>query len=530
MHERLGWRELAWWTLAFCLHRLAVLWWGFDGTYYWEETYRLLIAEALWHGWSWPLFDLQADPYAGGSLFFSLLTAPVVALVGPSLIGLKLVALAWSAVGFVAWTALVDRWWGRRAAHVFAFLFVTAPPLFVVYNLIAMGSHAEVVTLAGVQLLLAYRVLYGARTAPALVAWGVGTGASIWFTYVAALPFVVCVAIGLLTGALPPRAWPALAAGFLAGLSPWIAANAVSGGRGLEVVGTTLQVGRDSGRSFGAVLEYLGYLVWTGVPLGLRYPDVFAAITGGAPRRLLLAHLYFAVYAGSVAVLVWTMIARRARDRPGDGTATVELPLLALFPLFLVVLAASNQVFLEYDRVPFLSFRLLVPFLPVVMAVIAIALARVPPVIRSGALLLLGALGAASTVHVLQAGAAGRAEYVAGARVVGAHAAGHLLYYKHGPDLPLLRERVDAMPSELRASAWEGVGFSLAYHFPADRSPHELLGRLDAVPAEYRANAMHGMRLALGPGLPQVNPRPPMENTSALRNAVGSLDPPKPDQ
>jgi len=114
--ERLGWRGVVLWTLAFCLHRAAVLWWGFNGVFYWEETYRLLVAEALLERWHLPLLDLQADPYAGGSLVFSALAVPAVAIGGPSIFGLKLVALLWSAAGLAAWTALVDRYWGRRAA------------------------------------------------------------------------------------------------------------------------------------------------------------------------------------------------------------------------------------------------------------------------------------------------------------------------------------------------------------------------------------------------------------------------------
>src|SRR6185295_11521763 len=93
-----GRRAIALWTITFLVHRAAVLAFGFNRLFYWEETYRLLAAEALFRGWNVPLLDLQADPYAGGSLVMSLLTVPVVALVGPSIVGLKGVALVWSAV------------------------------------------------------------------------------------------------------------------------------------------------------------------------------------------------------------------------------------------------------------------------------------------------------------------------------------------------------------------------------------------------------------------------------------------------
>src|SRR5262249_53454761 len=150
--------------------------------------------------------------------------------------------------GFVAWTALVDRWWGRRAAHLFAFLFVCGPPLLVVYNLIAMGSHAEVVTLAGLQLLLAYPCLYAETRSPATpFVWGIVAGFSTWFTYVGILPFAVCVAVGVLGGTLPPRRLAVLAAGFAVGFAPWIVTNVASGGRGLDVLARTFQAGTAPG-------------------------------------------------------------------------------------------------------------------------------------------------------------------------------------------------------------------------------------------------------------------------------------------
>jgi hypothetical protein len=526
VHERLGWRALSWWTIAFCVHRAAILWWGFDGHFFWEETYRLVAAEALWDGWPWPLLDLQADPYAGGSLVFSLLAAPVVALTGPSLVALKLIALAWSAMGFVAWTHLIDHYWGRRPAHLFAFLFVLAPPLFALFNLIAMGSHAEVMTLAGIQLLLAYRVLYGRnRSAITLMAWGAIAGFGTWFTYDSALPLLVCVGVGIASGALPVRSWPALLGGFLVGFSPWVATNLASGGRGLDVVARTFHLDGSGGRSIAGVVESVRYLLQTGIPLGLRYADVFAALTGSAPRRLLLPHLYLAVYAASVAIVAWSC----ARRSPSGATArssrlaAPELPLLLLFPALILILAVSDQVFLEHERVPFFSFRLLVPFLPAVMAVIALGTVRLPPAIRWPTMLILALIGLAGTTSLLHAGATQRTRHVAEARMLGAEAAGHLLYYKHPGDMHLLAERIAVMPEELQGPAWRGVGYSIAYHFPDDRAPDELTRTLTEAPPRFLADLADGARLALGPGMEQVKPRPLSPSTHELAAAVDSL-------
>ncbi|TMA81708.1 MAG: hypothetical protein E6J72_04785 [Deltaproteobacteria bacterium] len=480
-----------------------------------------------------PLLDLQADPYAGGSLVFSALAMPVVAIGGPSIFALKLVALLWSAAGLAAWTALVDRYWGRRAAHLFAFLFVFGPPLFVVYNLIAMGSHAEVVTLSGVQLLVGYRYLYGgARSTRALVAWSAVAGIATWFTYVSIVPFAVCVAIGLIGGALPPRRWPALAAGFAAGLTPWIATNFLSGGRGLDVVVRTFHSGSTApGRSIGGYFEYLGYLVRTGIPLGLRFPDVLAPLTGDAARRLLLAHVYLAGYVLSWGVLlIGCMVAAGRRTRGVVSTlrelarACVELPLLIIFPLFVLLVAATDQVFLENELAPFLPFRLMVPFIPPVMVVLAVAVAHLGARWRRPAVLALALIGCAGTLSVLAAGSSERPRIAAHARELGAEAMGHLLYYKHGSSMPVLNQRVAAMPEELRPAAYEGIGFSVAYHYPAGAAVADIATTLTEVPPRYRGDAVFGARLALGPGMEQVPPVPPSERGRALLEAVSKVE------
>lgn len=535
MQERLGWRAIALWTVVFCVHRVAVLRLGFDAAYYWEETYRLLMGEALALHWPWPLLDVQADPYSGGSLVFAALASPVVTWLGPSLIGLKSIALLWSAVGFVAWTWLVDRWFGRWPAFAFASLYVLGPPLFVVYNLIAMGSHAEVATLAGLQLLLAYRFLYDdAHPTAWLVAWGVVAGLATWFMYTAIVPFAACVAVALVAGALPIRRWPVLGAAFLVGFAPWIVAT-VGGAHGLDVVARTFGLGTAAAAADGAATyaQVLRYLVTKGVALALQFRELDVTVPGETHTRpLLFGQAYCVLYA--LAALALTI---QCLLRPGIGlrlrrvAATFpEVPLLVIVPLFVAILAASDQLFLVIPRAPFFAFRVLVPFLPAMMAVIAIAVGRLPAWPRTAAFVVLGCFAGAGSWQVLAAGSQERPRLVAEARERGAEVAGHLLYYKHDTDLSLVNTRIGVMPPELRSAAYRGLGFSLAFHHPETEPVATFVDRLATVPAPFRTDALEGARLALGPGLEQVMPRAPSPHASALRTALDDLDPPKPGQ
>jgi hypothetical protein len=204
--------------------------------------------------------------------------------------------------------------------------------------------------------------------------------------------------------------------------------------------------------------------------------------------------------------------------------------MLALFPLFIAMLAATDQVFLEYERVPFLSFRLLVPMLPPVIVVIAVATARLPSPLRRPVIALVAAISLAGTLHVLTAGASTRTRRATEARALGAEAAGHLLYYKHGADMALLAERIAAMPAELRGAAFQGVGFSLAYHYPPTQPVDAFAASLAQVPPAYRHDAVRGVRLALGTGMEQVKPLPSSHRTQELLAVATSLDPLGPDQ
>src|SRR5205085_35343 len=153
----LPWRSrsaLLWWLVAFVVHRALLIALGFDGVFFWEETYRLLIAEALRSGWAIPIYDLQADPYAGGSLVFAALTALAANIGGLSIMTVKAVALAWSALGMWLWLVVADRVFGRRVAHALGLVWLAAPPVFMVFNVVGQGFHSDTVTLSGLQWLL----------------------------------------------------------------------------------------------------------------------------------------------------------------------------------------------------------------------------------------------------------------------------------------------------------------------------------------------------------------------------------------
>ena len=502
------------WVLGFVLHRALVLELGFDGIFFWEESFRLLMAEALWEGWGLGVADLQADPYAGGSLVIAALVAPLIPLGLATLTGLKWVALVWAAAGLVLWWSVMDRYFGRPAAHLFALCYVAAPPLFVTYNLIAMGSHAETVTLSAAQFLLMLRYVEAPeRRGRTLLGWMALAGLSIWFTYVSALTFLVCLAYALFSGALPPRRWAEALAAFAVGLLPWFAYNLNAGWAGLQVLDRAFGAG--SGLDKGTLVT-LARLGSGGLPLALRF-DAAA-----------LAWVYYIAF-----IAAWLLVALRCWRRltaAGSPRLRVsrcpESPLLALFPVLVVVIAMSNHDFNPWGVVPFLSFRIFVPAMPLMFFVLAVAAAGLNSRGRAAGAVVIVLLGAVTTMQLTTSGHQGKGDAEVRARATGAEAMGHLLVYRQGANMAYINTRAAAVEETLRPAVYRGVGFGLAYLRGSsdEHEPESIIGDVMAAPERYRANLKAGIATALGPGLAQVRPLPASPRTKRMATALAKAD------
>ncbi|HEY2776055.1 MAG TPA: hypothetical protein VGK20_18585 [Candidatus Binatia bacterium] len=519
---------LAWWVVAFVLHRAVIVALGFDGTFFWEESYRLLAAVAWKSGWDIPLRELQADPYAGGSLVFAALTAIVTSFTGITLLAVKIVAIAWNAAGLWCWMLALRRIAGHAAAHALGLLWVAAPPVFVVFNTIGLGFHGDTVTVTGLELLLMLRWLEVPSTSRLLL-WTIVGGLGVWFCYTSAVALAVMLVFAVAAGALSPQYWPLATAGFAIGLAPWLAYQASPGaapGASLGIVGETFASPAAAGAGPGYFAR-LWDLVIHGMPVALYFRDI--GIPGDVKLgRAWLEYPWLAVYATAFAIVVassWRTLARGARSMKllaARAAGHAELAVALIFPLFLVVLAASNQQFNDYGVVRFFTFRLVVPALAGALATIAIAAALVSRPMRAvllGACVLLGTIG---TVQVAWDGNTSRAALDEDALGMGAEVMGHLVVFRHGTD-PLIPTIIDALPENLRARAYRGVGFSYAYIFATRRkdapSSHLTLALL-STGADHLRDAVDGAHAALEGGLPQVAPVPESPRRDELRAAV----------
>jgi hypothetical protein len=263
-------------------------------------------------------------------------------------------------------------------------------------------------------------------------------------------------------------------------------------------------------------LATLADLTAHGVPVALYFRDIGIPGDVKVPRAW-IAYPWLAIYAASFAAVALRLLGRtRTQLASPAGTALSrvrnavaacpELPVVALFPVFLLVLAATNQEFNDYGTVRWITFRILAPVVPAMLMTIALAVSRAGAALRVPVLVACVAAGLAGTGQLLVDGSAQRANVEAEARLTGAEAMGHLIVFKHGTE-PVAAAVIDAMPVELRERAWRGVGFSFAYLYGTSRASapvSHLVAALVAIEPEHRAAAIEGARLAVGAGLPQV--------------------------
>ncbi len=203
-----------------------------------EEGFTLTAAYELLHDPAWPYQAYQLSDTEGGSLVTVLLCLPFCALLGPSLLALKLTALTITCATLCGLFLLCREAFGLRAAAAACLIYVLFPSPIYAYSLTAHGFHPDAMALQAF-FLWGLCVCY-ARGATPRRAFGVGVlgGASVYFAYISAMAVLAGVGAWLWLRArgrarhrLP---WLALAAGGCVGLLPWLAYNALNDFRGLS--------------------------------------------------------------------------------------------------------------------------------------------------------------------------------------------------------------------------------------------------------------------------------------------------------
>jgi hypothetical protein len=364
--------------------RLAVVLTGSHLISHSEELYRGTIAREVLEGLHAPLWSYQADHYSGGSLVVGLLAAPAIALFGPRLFALKLVAIAFAAATAAVAVQFLARRYGVRAALAGAVLFVMPPPGLVQLQSLAKGFHTEspLFTLASLSALFAF--VYDGRRRRWLFAAAFAGGLGVSFTPIAALGLVGVVVTWLVVERGRPRGADALifALGVGVGMAPalvYVAAHGLAPGPP-----SLAEVFSGTAEPFAVRLAKIparvAKLIVLALPLSAGFPDL------GRIPGLMLSSLYAALAYGAAAIL----LAREPGQVRGRGPAA---RLLALPAAVFVVIYACTPIAIPTGTSAWAA-RHLAPLQVLGLLLVAVAAARIRQgMVILAVLTLLGGLG-----------------------------------------------------------------------------------------------------------------------------------------
>jgi len=437
-------------------------------SFYWEEGYRLVIGTELLNGPHLPVAEYQADHYQGGSLVIGIMAVPLFSLLGASFETLKLVPLSFTLATTVLWCILLWRALGPPTAAIDAWLLVLGPPLAQVYQVVAMGSHAESAFFTAAGFLLVCEISAGAlsRFLPFLL--GLVGGLGLWFCYTAASGVA---AWGLIWLFFSPRGtvrrgFLPLLCGGLVGLLPWLVYNFGHDFQGLDYMAELLIEKRPvfpSLHEASSAMRLLG-LFTTDLP---RLFDLPREIPGVPPPAVWLAYgLAVAGFLGLAVVTSRATSEQRRGELEGRLATSERTP--ALLILFAVAFHVAAYVVSSFPINPehgFHAYRFFSPLFFLATAALAIAIAhawsRGRKFAAAGSLVLALVLGGYGTAALLlEPTSHDRAELDNGYVTLGLL---NEIKYRERPQYAI--NLLSRLPDRPRDLAFSGFGWGLEHEY-----------------------------------------------------------------
>jgi len=268
---------------------------------YHEEFAKAAAGRALASGIALPWQQLAYMPHEGGGFVVSLLEVVAFALIGPSVLAVKLVAILFGTCLLAAFLQLAREHFAPGAAWFVAVAFVLAPGPFVRFSLIPVGTHYEAMLFVALVLLFALRLLREETGRPRdaiLLGLAAGFGLYVSLQMVAALLAVALAFVLRRRLRIATRETALALSAFVVGALPlWIMLASV--GRSVIVVRDEAAVSENIGplRAFASLLAPITSsrdpLVWLHALLFALVIVLGVAWRQRAPR---LVALYMSVY------------------------------------------------------------------------------------------------------------------------------------------------------------------------------------------------------------------------------------------
>jgi hypothetical protein len=323
-----------------------------------EELIRGVAAQEMLDGPLLPVLDYRVNDFSGGSLVIALIAVPFFALLGPTVVALRLATLPFALLACASAFWMLERYFGRRAARIGAALTACLPPGYALIGSTAYGTHIEASALA---LFVTYLYLRAREPASSLRWWlgfGVALGITFDFSYATIVLIGALGLFDLLSGAqLVRRPRVVLAVlGFVLGTVPTIVYTATHAGVFAKPYGEPLD---EHLAVDGAWTKLLG-LFSADLPQGFFFPAL------GPLTPLWIGRLAL------IAAFVVVVLALRAR-----ATQRTDAGVARLIAIYLVCYAAAfalGDFGVDNRRTWVQSFRYVMPLVLFGSVAVAIAL------------------------------------------------------------------------------------------------------------------------------------------------------------
>lgn len=426
-----------------------------------------------------PLSSLWA-PTVGGDLLYQLLSMPLYALLGDSILSIKAFAFLISGFGLLLLLTMGRAWGGRDQALLAAVFFILAPPAWMGLSMVGTGDHF----LTGLMALLSAHLLVslGSQQEPrpvGLLVIGFVIGFSLYVNYmfVIAIPGL-CLLFLLLSLNRGRRAWtrtlPLGLVGALLGLLPLLLTVAIRG------FGATTRVyQRDASEQFSVeplrVLGRMGQLLVRESADALYFPQGISGLIGA---RLLQVLVLLAV------VLTIVQLGRQFKAVVGSKSSgssledsrraswALDLFLLTLLAAFLLAWGFSR---FEFEPRRLFGYRYLAVLYPALCLLVARRLVELPRLPR--ALLSLGWWLPCLVALLLTSAPHSAARILDYPGITWTNAANRAVELWREDLGGALSTRVTRLPEPQRSAFLFGLGAQVGVRWPLDR-----MGLVNKVP------------------------------------------------
>lgn len=134
-----------------------------DVFFYGDELAKGTAAKGLLDGVGVPSWKLDYVYHEGGGFLITHLNAIAFALIGPSVLAHKVVAIVTTSVLLAVGYWMTSEHFGRNGSAIFGLLFALCPTPFLRFSLLSIGTHFEAVIFSALILHYATRLLFAER-------------------------------------------------------------------------------------------------------------------------------------------------------------------------------------------------------------------------------------------------------------------------------------------------------------------------------------------------------------------------------